>query len=173
MPVAITLWFSRDPATKLACQAECRTSVSQHGTLRTTLPDISLRANRRPARLPVSSAAKRMPTPTMPRRARASFFLRIPPARGRRLGCAADRLSARSPLVRHLILLRHKFFCAGSIVRAQHGHRDKRQTMAAVSLRRRVAIEFGMWRSVLSGGAAGSIIFGKARRLEVRGGTRF
>jgi hypothetical protein len=59
------------------------------------------------------------------------------------------------------------------MVRAQHGHRDKRRTMAAVSVRRRVAIEFGTWRSVLSGGAAGSITFGKARRLEVRGETRY
>ena len=73
---------------------------------------------------------------------------------------------------RYLVLLRHKFFRDGSIARAQHGHRDRRRTMAAVSLRRRVAIEFGMWRSVLSGGAAGSITFGKARRLEVRRGTR-
>jgi len=72
-----------------------------------------------------------------------------------------------------LVLLRHKFHCDGLIDRVQHGHRDKRLTMATVSLRRRVAMEFGMWRSVLSGGAAGSIIFGKARRLEVRGGTRF
>jgi hypothetical protein len=72
-----------------------------------------------------------------------------------------------------LVLLRHKFLCDGLIDRVQHGHRDKRLTMATVSLRRRVAMEFGMWRSVLSGGAAGSIIFGKARRLEVRGGTRF
>jgi hypothetical protein len=31
--------------------------------------------------------------------------------------------------------------------RPQHGHRDKRPTIAAMSLRRMVAIEFGMCRS--------------------------
>ena len=51
------------------------------------------------------------------------------------------------------------------MVRAQHGHRDKRRTMAAVSLRRRVAIEFAMWRSVLSGGAIRRLV------IDDRGAT--
>jgi hypothetical protein len=54
----------------------------------------------------------------------------------------------------------------------QHGHRERWRTMAATSLRRMVAIEFGIWRSVLNGGAAGSETRGKGRRLEVRGSTR-
>jgi hypothetical protein len=74
---------------------------------------------------------------------------------------------------RALVLLCHKFLRDCSIARARHGQRDRRGTMAAVNLRCRVAIECAMWRSVLSGGAAGSITFGKVRCLEVRGGTRF
>jgi hypothetical protein len=50
--------------------------------------------------------------------------------------------------------------------------------MAGASFRRRVAIEFRIWRAVLSGGAAGSATFGKARRFDdedgrhARGGKR-
>jgi len=72
-----------------------------------------------------------------------------------------------------LVLLRHKFRVleAGLIVSAQHGHRERRRTMATTSLRRMVAIEFGIWRSVRNGGAARSETRGKSRRLEARGGT--
>ena len=43
---------------------------------------------------------------------------------------------------------------------------------AAISRRRMVAIEFGMWRSVLSGRTSWSAISGKGRFFEQRGGTR-
>jgi hypothetical protein len=45
-----------------------------------------------------------------------------------------------------LILLRHKF-CAhrvGLVMRVQHGHRDNRRMMAAATILRSVAMEFGM-----------------------------
>ena len=45
-----------------------------------------------------------------------------------------------------LILLRHKF-CAyrvGLVMRVQHGHRDNRRMMAAATILRIVAMEFGM-----------------------------
>ena len=35
-----------------------------------------------------------------------------------------------------------------------------------------VAIEFGLWRSVLSGSAAGLLIFGKRSFFDERGPTR-
>jgi hypothetical protein len=56
-----------------------------------------------------------------------------------------------------LVLLRHKFVCAYRAVELpQHGQRGKRLMMAWMSLRRMVAIEFGMWRSGRKGGSAGS-----------------
>jgi hypothetical protein len=69
----------------------------------------------------------------------------------------ADGISAS----RHLILLRHKAFrgCL-AIGAAQHGHRGNLTTMAAISRRRIVAIEFGMCRSARSGGASGLVMVG-------------
>lgn len=73
-----------------------------------------------------------------------------------------------------IFLLRHNFLrrtCL-SIGVAQQGHRDKVATTATINLLRIVAIEFGTWRSVLSGGASGSVTVGNGRFLEQRGGTR-
>jgi hypothetical protein len=56
-----------------------------------------------------------------------------------------------------LVLLRHKFVWAyRALELPQHGQRGKRLMMAWMSLRRMVAIEFGMWRSGRKGGSAGS-----------------
>src|SRR5215213_5866820 len=55
---------------------------------------------------------------------------------------------------------------------AQHGHRSRLRARATVSLLRTVAIEFGTCRSGRIGGAAGSITCGKAKRPELRGGSR-
>jgi hypothetical protein len=67
-----------------------------------------------------------------------------------------------------LVLLRHKLVRARRVVeRPQHGQRGKRLMIAATSLRRMVAIEFGMCRSGRKGGSVG---YGKSR--EPRGGTR-
>jgi hypothetical protein len=41
-----------------------------------------------------------------------------------------------------------------------------------ISRRRMVAIEFGMWRSLRSGGAAGSATGGNGKFFEQPGGTR-
>src|SRR5207342_3891593 len=54
----------------------------------------------------------------------------------------------------------------------QHGHRGRVPTRAAIRRRRMVAIEFGMWRSVRSGGPAGSITVGNGKFFEQPGGTR-
>src|SRR5215208_866175 len=54
----------------------------------------------------------------------------------------------------------------------QHGHRSRLRARATVSLLRTVAIEFGTCRSGRIGGAAGSITCGKAKRPELRGGSR-
>src|ERR1700682_5733983 len=72
-----------------------------------------------------------------------------------------------------LVLLRHKFLrdCRG-VEAPQHGHLGKRLTIAAMSLRRMVAIEFGMCRSGRNGGSPGSITVGYARLPEQRDGTR-
>jgi hypothetical protein len=61
-----------------------------------------------------------------------------------------------------LILLHHKFFRRACLATgaAQHGHLGSLTTMAAISVRRIVAIEFGMCRSGRSGGAAGSVTVG-------------
>src|SRR6266851_4210344 len=58
------------------------------------------------------------------------------------------------------------------IFRVQHGHLDRRLASATTNRRRRVAIEFGMWRSGLIGGASGSMTGGKLKRREASGGTR-
>jgi hypothetical protein len=59
-----------------------------------------------------------------------------------------------APLVPRLILLRHKFACALflRIGAAQQGQRGRAATRATINRRRIVAIEFGTWRSVRSGG---------------------
>ena len=54
----------------------------------------------------------------------------------------------------------------------QHGQRGKRLMIAAMSLRRMVAIEFGMCRSGRKGGSSGSITVGYGKFREQRGGTR-
>src|SRR6266480_7800910 len=73
-----------------------------------------------------------------------------------------------------LILLCHKFFCRDRlpIGAAQHGHRDRVVASARINLLRIVAIEFGTWRSVRSGGASGSVTVGNGKFLEQSGGTR-
>ncbi len=54
----------------------------------------------------------------------------------------------------------------------QHGQRGKRLTIAAMSLRRMVAIEFGMCRSGRKGGSSGSVTVGYGKLRGQRGGTR-
>src|SRR5205809_5058502 len=73
-----------------------------------------------------------------------------------------------------LVLLCHKFFCRDRlpIGAAQHGHRDRVVASARINLLRIVAIEFGTWRSVRSGGASGSVTVGNGKFLEQSGGTR-
>ena len=73
-----------------------------------------------------------------------------------------------------LVLLRHRFL-RGASVRigvAQHGHRDSLLTRSTINLFRMVAIEFGTWRCVRSGGASGSVTVGNGKFLEPRGATR-
>jgi len=63
-----------------------------------------------------------------------------------------------------LVLLCHKFARAPRGAAApQQGQRGKRSTMAAMSRRRMVAIEFGMWRSGRKGGCAGSATVGNGK----------
>src|SRR5437667_4856865 len=72
-----------------------------------------------------------------------------------------------------LVLLCHKRMdLLRWIFRVQHGHLDRRLASATTNRRRRVAIEFGMWRSGLIGGASGSMTGGKLKRREASGGTR-
>jgi hypothetical protein len=72
-----------------------------------------------------------------------------------------------------LVLLRHKFLRPlRAPVLPQHGQRGKHSMMAAMSIRRMVAIEFGMCRSGRNGGAAGSVTLGYGKLREERGGTR-
>ena len=54
----------------------------------------------------------------------------------------------------------------------RHGQRGKRVTIAAMSLRRMVAIEFGMCRSGRKGGSSGSVTVGYGKLREQSGGTR-
>ena len=81
--------------------------------------------------------------------------------------------AAPDKIARALVLLHHKFLrreCRG-IGAEQHGHRGRVPTRAAIRRRRMVAIEFGMWRSVRSGGAAGSVTVGNGKFFEPPGGT--
>ena len=72
-----------------------------------------------------------------------------------------------------LVLLRYKFIRARvAAAPPQHGQRGRRLTIAAMSLRRMVAIVFGMCRSGRKGGSAGSITVGYGKLREQRGGTR-
>jgi hypothetical protein len=52
---------------------------------------------------------------------------------------------------------------------AQHGYRERVLTSAMINLLRIVAIELGTWRSVLGGGASGSITFGNGKFFEPSG----
>ena len=79
----------------------------------------------------------------------------------------------RSDIRDGLILLRYKLLrarCTAAL--PQHGQRGKRVTIAAMSLRRMVAIEFGMCRSGRKGGSSGSVTVGYGKLREQRGGTR-
>ena|SRR5258708_6979484 len=72
-----------------------------------------------------------------------------------------------------LILLRYKLLrarCRAAL--PQHGQRGKCLTIAAMSLRRMVAMEFGMCRSGRKGGSSGSVTVGYGKLREQRGGTR-
>ena len=72
-----------------------------------------------------------------------------------------------------LVLLRHRFARERRAVEApQHGQRGKRLMIAAMSLRRMVAIEFGMCRSGRKGGSSGSVTVGYGKLREPRGGMR-
>jgi hypothetical protein len=60
-----------------------------------------------------------------------------------------------------LVLLRHKLHRERPFIfPAQHGQRKSLATSSIISRRRRVAMEFGTWRSGRSGGASGSVTFG-------------
>jgi hypothetical protein len=73
-----------------------------------------------------------------------------------------------------IVLLRHKFLRRKPLATgvAQHGHRERVLTSAMINLLRIVAIELGTWRSVLGGGASGSITFGNGKFFEPSGVTR-
>ena len=73
-----------------------------------------------------------------------------------------------------LVLLRHKAYGGARLSTSvvQQGHRLSLLMRARLNRRRMVAIEFGMWRSVLKGRISGSVIFGKRRFFERPGGTR-
>jgi len=58
-----------------------------------------------------------------------------------------------------LVLLCHKLQRERPFVFApQHGQRERTVTSLAMSRRRKVAMEFGTWRSGRSGGASGSVM---------------
>jgi hypothetical protein len=60
-----------------------------------------------------------------------------------------------------LVLLRHKLLRERPfILPEQHGQRESLATSSIISRRRRVAMEFGTWRSGRSGGASGSVTLG-------------
>src|SRR5258706_728490 len=72
-----------------------------------------------------------------------------------------------------LVLLRYKLLrarCRAAL--PQHGQRGKCLTIAAMSLRRMVAIEFGMCRSGRKGGSSGSVTVGYGKLREQSGGAR-
>ena len=83
-------------------------------------------------------------------------------------------LANGADLSRHLILLRHKILRREPLPAgvAQHGHRERVLTSAMINLLRIVAIELGTWRSVLGGGASGSVTFGNGKFFELSGVTR-
>jgi hypothetical protein len=85
-----------------------------------------------------------------------------------------DLLAERGIMVSYLLLLRHNFLRREPLPAgvAQHGHRESVLTSAMINLLRIVAIELGTWRSVLGGGASGSIIFGNGKFFEPSGVTR-
>jgi hypothetical protein len=70
-------------------------------------------------------------------------------------------------VIKALVLLRHKLRRERPFIfAAQHGQRESLATSSIISRRRRVAMEFGTWRSGRSGGASGSITFGKGKFRE-------
>jgi hypothetical protein len=89
---------------------------------------------------------------------------------GTTVGGAAGAVGLRSAL----LLLRHKFLRGEPLPAgvAQHGHRERVLTSAMINLLRIVAIELETWRSVLGGGASGSITFGNGKFFEPSGVTR-
>ena len=74
---------------------------------------------------------------------------------------AIDRVAARSMRSRKL----RELLPTGV---ARHGHRERVLTSAMINRLRIVAIELGTWRSVLGGGASGSITFGNGKFFEPR-----
>src|SRR5258706_10665519 len=73
----------------------------------------------------------------------------------------------------HLVLLSYKLRRPRCTAAApQQGQRGKRVTIAAMSLRRMVAIEFGMCRSGRKGGSSGSVTVGYGKLREQSGGRR-
>jgi hypothetical protein len=72
-----------------------------------------------------------------------------------------DFLADRLVLLRHKLRRKRPCFFA-----AQHGQRERLATSLTISRRRRVAIEFGTWRSGRSGGASGSVTLGKGKFRE-------
>src|SRR5258706_1391628 len=73
--------------------------------------------------------------------------------------------------VNALILLSYKLRRPRCTAAApQQGQRGKRVTIAAMSLRRMVAIEFGMCRSGRKGGSSGSVTVGYGKLREQSGG---
>src|SRR5258706_10567905 len=106
----------------------------------------------------------RLPHPIL-----ASFPARILNPIRVRMGIPPDSVFSGNALV----LLRYKLLRARfRAVPPQHGHRGNRLTIAAMSLRRMVAIEFGMCRSGRKGGSSGSVTVGYGKLREQRGGTR-
>src|SRR5260221_8550273 len=83
-------------------------------------------------------------------------------ARGAAAATGIRKNSTNIVVVNRLVLLRYKFLRERCPAAAppQHGQRDKRPTIAMMSLRRMVAIEFGMCRSGRKGGSSGSVTVG-------------
>ena len=99
--------------------------------------------------------------------------LLIAGVRFRLAGC----LSCMSPVIasttrssnwrRVRVLLCHKLRRERPFVFApEHGQRERTATSLTISRRRRVAIEFGTWRSGRSGGASGSVTLGNGKLRE-------
>jgi hypothetical protein len=82
--------------------------------------------------------------------------------------CAIQPWSCELKNPSRLILLRQTYHLFFRFDRGweQHGHRSSRAARRTAISRRRVAIEFGTWRSVRIGGAPGSVIFGKGRHFD-------